>query len=142
MGFHRTDVSLLSQKGFYITLAVVPLSLAAFKFSRSGDEGTQPLFTRIIEGYKGYKQSWTDRNTLHTDMIEQAAFDRNLFQSARGSRTVELRFPEIFNTGSPYNVIAGQGGANLDNLIAHYENRNRDVEEAKVKALEQREKKQ
>lgn len=27
----------------------------------------------------------------------------------------------IFNTGSPWNVPAGQGGANIDHLIAKYE---------------------
>ncbi len=41
----------------------------------------------------------------------------------------------IFNTGSPYNVSAGQGGANLEKLVAHYEKLNADAEEIKLKAL-------
>ena len=34
----------------------------------------------------------------------------------------------VFNSGSPYNVQAGQS-ANLEALIAHYENKNRKDEE-------------
>lgn len=41
----------------------------------------------------------------------------------------------IFNTGSPWNVPAGQGGANLDKLIAHYEKKNYDEEERKLRTL-------
>lgn len=41
----------------------------------------------------------------------------------------------IFNTGSPWNIPAGQGGANLDKLIAHYEKKNVEAEERKVKTL-------
>lgn len=43
----------------------------------------------------------------------------------------------IFNTGSPYNVPAGQGGANLDALIAHYEKINADHDAAKRKEMEE-----
>ena len=44
----------------------------------------------------------------------------------------------IFNVGSPYNVIAGQGGANLDKVIEKYERANREIEEKKLKKLAQR----
>ncbi|KAI9824238.1 MAG: hypothetical protein M1832_002045 [Thelocarpon impressellum] len=148
-------------RGFYITLALVPLGLAALKFSHDGGndaDGVVPYLTRVIGDWSAYGDRWTARNALHTTMIEQAAHDRNLFQSTRGSATVELKFPEyvplflpladgrddwlkacvcrIFNTGSPYNVPAGHGGANLDTLIAHYEKENREVEERKARALE------
>lgn len=39
----------------------------------------------------------------------------------------------IFNTGSPYNVVAGQGPRGMDALVAHYENENR-TEEARREA--------
>lgn len=83
-------------------------------------------------------------------MIEQAAFDRNLYQSAVGSSHINLKFPEfvfpffktimdirliryrIFNTGSPYNVSAGQGAANMDKLVAHYDQLNKDAEAKKA----------
>ena len=37
--------------------------------------------------------------------------------------------------GSPYNVPAGQGGINLDKLVAHYQKINSDAEEKKAVAL-------
>jgi hypothetical protein len=41
----------------------------------------------------------------------------------------------IFNTGSPYNITAGQGPRNMDAVVAHYEKLNAEVEEKKAKAL-------
>jgi hypothetical protein len=92
-------------------------------------------------------------------MVEQAAFDRNLYQSSPGTKHVNLKFPEyvptqkkeqqnetqckfwltdrIFNTGSPYNVSAGQGARNLHELVAHYEKQNAESEEKKTKATEE-----
>ena len=86
------------QKGFYITIALLPLSFALYKFSHSthnaSDPSTQPLLTRLIHSYSNYKQRWIDRNAAHTKMMEQAAHDRNLFQSTPGSRMIDLKFPE------------------------------------------------
>lgn len=45
----------------------------------------------------------------------------------------------IFNTGSPYNVPAGQGGGNLTALIAYYEKKNAEHDAAKMKELRERE---
>jgi hypothetical protein len=44
----------------------------------------------------------------------------------------------IFNTGSPYNVSAGQGARDMDAVVAHYEKLNADAEEKKLKALEEK----
>ena len=68
--------------------------LAGLKFARSSSDNETPFLTRLIERWSDMGQQWTDRNALHTRMIEQAAHDRNLFQSARPSPTVDLRFPE------------------------------------------------
>ncbi|MCJ1254441.1 hypothetical protein MMC24_002256 [Lignoscripta atroalba] len=121
-------------------MAALPLSFAIYKFSRSSSaadstaDAAQPLFTRFINSYSHYKVKWAQRNTLHTVMIEQAAHDRNLFQSSPPSKAVDLKFPEVFNTGSPWNVPAGHY-TNLDSLIAHYEKKNADTQEAKMKTL-------
>jgi len=40
----------------------------------------------------------------------------------------------VFNTGSPYNVPAGHS-ANLEDLIAHYKQKNVRAEEARVAKL-------
>ena len=45
------------------------------------------------------------------------------------------RARRIFNTGSPYNVQAGQS-ANLDALIAHYEKQNAERQAQQMKNLE------
>ncbi|CZR54159.1 probable NADH-ubiquinone oxidoreductase 17.8 kDa subunit [Phialocephala subalpina] len=120
---------------FYLVLAAIPLSLGVYAFSRPGADGKLTGFSTLIDSYSEYKEKWAARNTLHTAAIEQAAFDRNLFQSSQGSMHVNLRFPEIFNTGSPYNVSAGQQPRNMDQLVAHYEKLNVDEEERKVNAL-------
>ncbi|MCJ1246149.1 hypothetical protein MMC30_003354 [Trapelia coarctata] len=129
---HPEPVNESFGRGFYITLAFLPLSFALYKFSRSTNDSkepaAQPLFTRMLQSYSEYKGRWTERNTLHTRMVEQAANDRNLFQSTPGTRMIDLKFPEVFNSGSPYNVQAGQT-ANLDALFAHYEKKNREDEE-------------
>ncbi|KAI9798426.1 MAG: hypothetical protein M1833_004820 [Piccolia ochrophora] len=136
---HANPVNESFGKGFFVAIAVIPASFAAIKFlSSSMEDGVSPLLTRVIDSYSVYKERWAERNTLHTRMIEQAAFDRNLFQSAERSPTFELRFPETFNVGSPYNVVAGHGGANLDKLMEHYQRENRECEERKLRKLEQR----
>ncbi|KAI9769679.1 MAG: hypothetical protein M1840_003916 [Geoglossum simile] len=121
-------------KPFYIALTLLPLTFLVYKLSIDQEN---PV-TKLIRKYSDYRDRWTERNALHTRMTEQAAFDRNLFQSSPGGKVVELRFPEIFNTGAPWNVSAGHQ-ANLGELIAHYEKQNRDEEARKVAALESRE---
>ncbi|MCJ1474298.1 hypothetical protein MMC13_002956 [Lambiella insularis] len=129
---HPEPVNESLGRGFYITLAVLPLSFAIYKFSRnsngSTEEAAQPWFTRVINRYSYYQDRWTARNTRHTKMVEQAANDRNLFQSTPASKMIDLKFPEVFNQGSPYNVQAGQT-ADLDELVAHYEKKNREAQE-------------
>ncbi|KAI9838687.1 MAG: hypothetical protein M1819_005001 [Sarea resinae] len=132
---HAEPVNESLGAGFFIALSALPFSYLVYKISRPSSEGEKPLLTRVIESYSEYKEKWIARNTLHTSMIEQAAFDRNLFQSGNRDGKVELKFPEIFNTGSPYNVPAGHGGANIDKAIAHYEAANAAEEERKHKSL-------
>ncbi|KAL8701501.1 MAG: hypothetical protein Q9224_000465 [Gallowayella concinna] len=123
-------------RGFYFAVAVIPLSFALYKFSRASDrssaESTQPWLTRIIRGYEDWHKSYAERNAMHTKMVEQAGHDRNIFTNSTPSPLVDLSFPEIFNTGSPYNVPAGHG-ANLDELINHYRRKRAD-QDAKTRA--------
>jgi hypothetical protein len=41
----------------------------------------------------------------------------------------------LFNAGSPYNVSAGQGPRNMDELVAHYERESAVNEEKKLERL-------
>lgn len=136
-------------------LAALPISLGVYAASRTGADGKMTGLSTIIDSYSYYKEKWAARNTLHTAMVEQAAFDRNLFQGTTGTSHVDLKFPEyvistirliypnicrIFNTGSPFNVVAGQGPRNMDQLVAHYEKANADEEVKKAATLSKKEK--
>ena len=75
-------------------LAALPISLGVYAVSRTGADGKMTGLSKVIDSYSYYKQKWASRNTLHTAMIEQAAFDRHLFQSTKGSAHIDLKFPE------------------------------------------------
>ncbi|CZT17296.1 related to NADH-ubiquinone oxidoreductase 17.8 kDa subunit [Ramularia collo-cygni] len=123
--------------GFYICISAIPLSLAVYKFTGQGTS-EKPYFTRLIQDtYADYKTQWAQRNDLHTQAMEQAAADRSLFihEANNTTRHVDLRYPEQFNHGSPWNVPAGQGSANLDVLIAKYEKEAFAAQEEKLQQL-------
>jgi len=125
--------------GFYICLSSIPLSLAVYKFSGQGTSD-KPYFTRLIsDTYAGYKTQWAQRNDSHTRAMEQAAADRSLFihEANNTTRHVELKYPEQFNHGSPWNVPAGQGSVNLDVLIAKYEKEAFEAQEEKMRQLKE-----
>ncbi|KAI4161447.1 MAG: hypothetical protein LQ342_004850 [Letrouitia transgressa] len=122
-------------RGFYLTVAAIPLGFALYKFSLS-DDG-QPFFTRMIQKYSDFQESFAERNALHTRVMEQAAHDRNLFVNSQGSGYVDLNFPEQFNTGSPFSVPAGHS-ADLTELIAFYHKKSADNEARKVEKLRAR----
>ncbi|KAL2058577.1 hypothetical protein ABVK25_001305 [Lepraria finkii] len=125
-------------RGFYVSIAALALSFAAYKFSRSSsDPDKQPLITRLIQSYNWWQDEFGRRNTMHTKMVEQAAADRNLFQSSPWSHHVDLKFPEIFNTGSPYNVPAGHS-IDLEAVKAHYEKQNAEAELKRMERLKWR----
>src|SRR3954447_5759445 len=65
-----------SQRGFYITLTLVPLSMVAYALASSSDT---PVVTRIIDAYRSRAEEVNRRNTLHQTACEQAAIDRQLF---------------------------------------------------------------
>ncbi|KAI9657643.1 MAG: hypothetical protein M1821_002819 [Bathelium mastoideum] len=88
-----------------------------------------------MEQYNEWQQLWVDRNDRHTKMMEQAAFDRNLYFNSKPTKHVELKYPEQVNQGSPWNVPAGHGSANMDTLIAHYQKKNFEENERKLQAL-------
>lgn len=90
-------------------------------------------------------------------MVEQAGHDRNLFLNSSTPNSPDLKFPEyassmIFpqgvtsrlrraltlyrhvSAGSPYNVPAGHY-ANLDKLVAHYQEKHTKEEEEKLQLM-------
>ncbi|TVY14443.1 NADH-ubiquinone oxidoreductase 17.8 kDa subunit [Lachnellula arida] len=119
----------------WVLLAAVPISVGVYTISRPDKNGKTTGLTQLIDKYSSYKEAIAARNTLHTDMCEQAAFDSNLYKNSKETKHVDLRFPEIFNTGSPYNVVAGQGARGIDEMVAHYQKVNADADERRTKAL-------
>jgi hypothetical protein len=79
-------------------LAAVPISIGVYAASRTGADGKMTGLSKVIDSYSHYKEKWAARNNLHVAMVEQAAFDRNLFQSTAGSKHVDLKFPEHVET--------------------------------------------
>lgn len=86
------------QKGFYITLAAIPVTLALYKLATS-DTSTVPFLQRLIEQYSEKQEEWGRRNALHTVAAEQAAQDRHLFLGeSTNVKSIELRYPEYVQT--------------------------------------------
>ncbi|KAG9228781.1 NADH-ubiquinone oxidoreductase 17.8 kDa subunit [Amylocarpus encephaloides] len=120
---------------FYVVLAAIPLSLGLYAASRPGKDGQLTGVSKLIDGYSHYKEKWEERNTLHTAAIQQAGFDKNLFHRSTPTKHVDIRFPEIFNSGSSHNVVAGQGPRGMEVLVAHYQKENADEVERQAKTM-------
>ena len=136
----------------YIVLALLPASYAVYHLSRTSADGSVPALSKLIESYSYYTDKWTARNTLHTTMIEQAAFDRNLFQNSKGSSHVNLRFPEYgkhdnryidhrltraleYSIPAPPTMFLQAKEETWTSWLQHYEKLNADENERKVKAM-------
>ncbi|GIZ40135.1 hypothetical protein CKM354_000348700 [Cercospora kikuchii] len=125
--------------GFFVALAALPVSLALYKLTAQSSS-EQPYFTRLIrDTYADYAVKWAQRNDLHTQAMQQAASDRALFlnEPNQQARTVDLKYPEIVNASSPWNVRAGHGSANLDELIAKYEKEAVEENERKLQQVKE-----
>jgi hypothetical protein len=85
---------LIAQAAFYVVLAALPISIGVYTLAQPGADGKLPGLSNVINSYNYYKERWAARNTAHTAMMEQAAFDKHLFQSTKGSTHVPLKFPE------------------------------------------------
>ncbi|KAG8169508.1 hypothetical protein KVR01_000253 [Diaporthe batatas] len=117
--------------GLYIALGAAGLSM--FMYSISRDEKSS--LAKWIDSYRAESQkTWEYRNTLRSDLKEQAARDRHLFSTSQKDQGYELRTPELIDSGSPNNVPAGHY-ANLDKVIEHYQKQHLDEEARKAKKL-------
>lgn len=121
-------------------LLSIPAGYLAYTISTNSQTSpTGGPITRLIKAYGDLKATWTERNALHTKMVEQAGHDRNLFYNARMPNYIDLRTPEqVFNGGSPYNVPAGHS-ANMEKVVEFYREEARRDEERMVVKREERE---
>ena len=59
------------------------------------NEGEESAISRMISNYSSRAEHWADRNALHTRAVEQAGFDRNLFENGSAKhKYVEMAYPE------------------------------------------------
>ncbi|KAK2738624.1 hypothetical protein FQN57_006942 [Myotisia sp. PD_48] len=130
-GHHAEPVNEHFGPGFYVAVASIPVGLALYKYTTS-DPNTQPWLTRIISHYADNESEWERRNALHTLAIERAADDRHLFFSQSQSTTIDLSCPELFNSGSPINMSAGNSAGDLTKVVEFYEKKREAMETARV----------
>ncbi|TID17161.1 gb [Venturia nashicola] len=136
---HAEPVNESIGTGFYLFLGSITTAFVVYSLATPSKAGEESWITRKIRSYDQRLEVDKARNELHTKMVEQAGNDRLLLISSRNPntpRTVDLRFQEQFNTGSPYNVPAGQGSINLEQVIDFYKKKNEDQEADRVKWAE------
>lgn len=80
------------------------MSYVVYLLAKPGADGQASGISKAFSKYSDFKEDWNTRNSRHTAMIEQAAFDRNLFQSDKGSTHVNLRFPEYAFSEASFKV--------------------------------------
>ncbi|KAI1119372.1 hypothetical protein F5Y14DRAFT_395051 [Nemania sp. NC0429] len=133
---HHHDAPKVEEKlgsAFYITVAAVPLAIAGYQISRPGADGEPTPLSKWLTQFD-YFNDWEARNTLRTNILEQAAHDKHLFLHAGKNMHVDLKTPELINSGPPYNVPAGHY-PNLDHVTEHYRKQAAAEEERKAKRL-------
>lgn len=77
----------------------MPIAIGVYVAAQPGKDGKPAGLTSFIDSYSYYQEKWAARNTLHEAMVQQAAFDRNLYQSNKGSAHIDLKFPEYVPIG-------------------------------------------
>ncbi|KAK3372555.1 hypothetical protein B0H63DRAFT_453873 [Podospora didyma] len=121
-------------KAFFVAVGAIPASMVLYAMSRPGKDGEKSTFGKYLEDVSNMRETWKTRNHLTTAAVEQAARDKHLFYNVERSAYHELRHPEVFQHGSPFNVPAGHS-VNMDKVVAHYQRKHLDEEDRKARKL-------
>lgn len=66
-------------------------------------EGEESAIRNWIGKYTSRPEDWEEINALHTKAMEQAGFDRNLFENASNKhRFVNVSYPEYAASRAPF----------------------------------------
>ncbi|KAK8027408.1 hypothetical protein PG991_004464 [Apiospora marii] len=123
------------QASFYVFAGLLPTAAIFYTISRPGADGEPSTISQYLNQFEALNKDHVVRNALRTDALERAAHDKHLFLNAGPkSPHVELKTPELLNSGSPWNVPAGHY-ANLDQVTEHYRQAHLADEERKAKKL-------
>ncbi|KAF2682808.1 hypothetical protein K458DRAFT_419640 [Lentithecium fluviatile CBS 122367] len=131
---HAEPVNEPMGTGFWITMGFIPAGWAIYWVSSSDDPNAPPFFTRMIDKYTAVQEYWADRNDMHVQLIERAGSDRVLFVNTKPQEYIAMKFPEIMNQGSPYNIPAGSQN-NMEKVIAKYRKEAAEDNERKLEAI-------
>ncbi|KAI4865575.1 hypothetical protein F4820DRAFT_419972 [Hypoxylon rubiginosum] len=137
---HAPEVAEGLGTAFYVFAALVPASYIGYSISRPGSDGEPSAVSKWLKNFD-YFNDWETRNTLRTNIFEQAAHDKHLLLYSGKSTHVELKTPELFNSGSPWSVPAGHL-PNLDHVREHYQKQAAVEEERKLQKLAEKSKEQ
>ncbi|KAG4265538.1 hypothetical protein FPRO06_00818 [Fusarium proliferatum] len=94
-------------------------------------EGEQSSILSLIDKYTSRGKDWEDINALHTKAMEQAGYDRNLFENGGNKHRAMTSY-------APRNNVAGHL-ANMDYVVEHYRQKHIQEEERKAAKLAQKE---
>ncbi|PNY23367.1 NADH-ubiquinone oxidoreductase 17.8 kDa subunit, mitochondrial [Tolypocladium capitatum] len=120
-------------KGSIATVAVFFGGVLLYQFAPA--KGEDSAITSLISKYTSRSEDWEQINALHTKAMEQAGFDRNLFENASNKhRFVDVAYPEAFQSHAPRNIQAGHL-IHLDNVVEHYRQQHVKAEEQKARKL-------
>ncbi|KAI1447708.1 hypothetical protein F5Y02DRAFT_378273 [Annulohypoxylon stygium] len=119
--------------GFYVFAAAAPLSFLGYQLTRPGANGESTV-TNWLRNFD-YFNDYEERNALRSNYIDQASHDKHLFLYAGKNPHVELKMPELIDSGSPWNVPAGFY-PNLSHVTEHYRKQAAEEEERKFKRLQ------
>jgi hypothetical protein len=113
------------QTSVYVFVGLVPASMFFYSISRPGKDGSPSSLTQWLKGFEYFRAEDEERNTLRTELMEQAANDKHLFLTARKNPTVDLKMPEYVHV-----LLSHSIGRSLD-LIC--ENKSAELgEEARI----------
>ncbi|PHH67189.1 hypothetical protein CDD81_2958 [Ophiocordyceps australis] len=103
------------------SLAFVCIILGGvFVYQVAPRKGQESAIRDFFECYRSRPGDWEDINTLHTKAMEQAGYDRNLFEnSTSNNRHVNVGFPEALQSHAARNIRAGSI-MNIDHVVEHY----------------------
>ncbi|KAJ5702887.1 hypothetical protein N7488_010435 [Penicillium malachiteum] len=133
---HAEPVNESFGRSFYVTVGSFASAFLIYRYTKASKEsGSESWIGNLITKYTTPEEVYEQRSAIHTALLEKAAEDRHLLQSQGPREAYSLMQPDLMNGGSPYNVAPGSQ-ADLSKVVAHYENLNKEIEQARVARLQ------
>ncbi|KAJ4860577.1 hypothetical protein T069G_05565 [Trichoderma breve] len=119
--------------GSVIALGAFLGTVLVYQFRPAESDNWTP--SALLNKYRSKAEDWEVVNTLHTKAMEQAGYDRNLFENGSNKhRFVDVAYPEALQSHAARNIQAGHL-ANIDHAVEHYRQQHLKMEEKKAAKL-------